>query len=99
MSSLTDLLIESLAAVKPKKCDKAVAELALTYARGIEAGGDLTRLGPALLATLEALHLSPRARGAGKGMTSEQPTVNPLDQLAERRAGRGRASGVDAATP
>lgn len=78
--------------------DAAAAELALTYARDIDAGGDLTKLGPALLASLEALGLTPRARKAVKA-DGQQPAANPLDQLAERRAGRGRPQGVDAAAP
>lgn len=76
-------------------CDQAVVELALTYARDIDAGGDLTKLGPALLAALEALQLSPRARKAVK--IDAQPSTSPLDQIAERRARRGRAPAVDAA--
>lgn len=75
--------------------DRAVAELALTYARDIDAGADLSKLGPALLAALEALQLSPRARKAVK--IDDKPAVNPLDQLAERRAGKGRGADSHAA--
>jgi hypothetical protein len=57
-------------------------------------------LGPKLLAALESLQMSPRARSAvQKGSTGDQPSANPLDQLAERRAGRSRPAGVDAAAP
>lgn len=88
--------------------DRATAELARTYARQIEGHqpceecgcqgcGDLAKLGPALLATLEALQMSPRARSAvAKGVTSDKPTVNPVDTLAERRARLGRTPAVDA---
>ena len=91
--------------------DRAAAALALTYAGRIDgdvkcedcggpAGADLTKLGPALLAALDALLLTPRARAAAKkAVTSEQPTANPLDQLAGRRARKGRAEDLDAATP
>lgn len=54
-------------------------------------------LGPKLLAALDALILSPRARAAAKKAVSDaKPTGSPLDQLAERRAGRRAAPGVDA---
>jgi hypothetical protein len=47
-------------------------------------------LGPKLLAALEALLLSPRARGvAMKGGTDGKPAASPLDELAARRAGIG----------
>lgn len=84
--------------------DQAVRELALTYARSIDTrgcnecghpGAELNRLGPALLAALEALQLSPRARKAVTPVAG-QPKTNPLDQLAARRAGKGRAAALDA---
>lgn len=79
--------------------DQAAVDLALTYAAEIDSGeGDLTKLGPALLAALEALGLTPRARKAVKS-DGQQPGANPLDQLAERRAGRGRPQAVDTVAP
>jgi hypothetical protein len=85
--------------VEPRSArDKATAELALTYARSIDGEGDLTKLGPALLACLESLLMSPRARAAAKkAVTTSEPAANPLDQLAARRAGKDRAAPVDAA--
>ncbi|GLI00316.1 hypothetical protein Pa4123_55920 [Phytohabitans aurantiacus] len=79
--------------------DQAAAELALTYARAIDAGGDLTRLGPQLLTALEALMLTPRARAAALkvvGGDSSTPAAapaapapgNPLDELRQRRTAR-----------
>jgi hypothetical protein len=91
--------------------DQAAVDLALTYATGIdghepceECGcqgcGDLTKLGPALLAVLESLLMSPRARAAAKkAVIASEPAANQLDQLAARRAGRGRPEAVDAAAP
>lgn len=92
--------------------DWGTAELAIAYAAaidgrhqpceecGCQGGGDLGRLGPALLAALEALLLSPRARAAAKkAVTSEQPAANQLDQLAAARARKGRAETVDATAP
>jgi hypothetical protein len=89
---------DALAATEVEPRDAAAAELALTYARDIDAGGDLAKLGPALLGALEALGLTPRARKAVKS-DGQQPSANPLDQLAQRRAGRGRPQAVDAAAP
>lgn len=82
--------------------DQAVAELALTYARGIDLGEDLAKVGPALLATLTALLLTPAARAAAlKGVKEDgQRPANPLDELRERRAARtNRAPAVDSPTP
>lgn len=78
--------------------DYAVRDLALTYARSLDNGGDLTKIGPALLAALEALQLSPRARKAVTPVAGRVVT-NPLDQLAERRAGKTRAAAVDSGAP
>lgn len=107
---LETVIRDALAAQPAEDRDTATVELALTYARrldgevrcedcGGQTGADLTKLGPALLAALEALHMSPRARNAAKkAVTNDQPATNPLDQLAQRRAGRGRPQAVDAAT-
>lgn len=97
---LTQVVAEALAAAAVDPRDAAAAELARTYAADIDAGGDLVKLGPLLLATLEALLLSPRARNAAKkAVTNGQPAASRLDQLAARRAGRGRPQGVDTAAP
>ena len=109
MSSLSDLVIASLEAAKPNACDAAAAELALTYARSIDGHpsceacgcqgcGDLAKLGPALLAALEALGLTPRARKAVK-TDGQQPAANPLDELAAARSRLGRPQAVDTAAP
>lgn len=86
------------ATVKILARDRAVRDLALTYARSLDNGGDLTKLGPALLAALEALQLSPRARKAVTPVAGT-PKTNPLDQLAARRAGKRAAAAVDTAAP
>lgn len=75
--------------------DRAVRELALHYARAIDAYGDLTKLGPPLLAALEALQLSPRARKAVTPVAGQLRSTNPLDELANARARKGRAPAVD----
>lgn len=75
--------------------DEGVRELALTYAKSIDEGGDLDKLGARLLAALDALGLTPRARAAIlKGANDERPDghVSPLDELRKRREDRtGRA--------
>lgn len=49
-------------------------------------------LGPKLLAALDALGLTPKARqAAGKAITTPKP-ANPLDQLAAARAAKASAS-------
>lgn len=78
--------------------DVAVRDLALTYARAIDTGGDLTKLGPPLLAALEALQLSPRARKAVTPIAG-QPKTNPLDELASRRAGKRDTAALDSGAP
>ena len=94
---LAQVVEEALAAQPVEPRDAAAAELALTYAREIDLGGDLTKLGPPLLAALEALGLTPRARKAVK--PDDKPAGNPLDQLAAACARRGRPEAVDATTP
>lgn len=55
-------------------------------------------LGPKLLSALEQLQMTPRARAAAqKASTGDQPSSNPVDQLADRR--RSRAAPVDATAP
>jgi len=76
--------------------DPAAAELARTYARSIDDGGDLDKLGPLLLAVLESLHLTPKSR-ASKGATSEQRAKSPLDELRARRD--ARQHGAEAVDP
>lgn len=58
-------------------------------------------LGPKLLAALDALLLSPRARAAAqKGMKqSGKPGASRLDELRERRARKHGAPAGDAAAP
>ena len=89
----------ALAAHPVEPRDAAAAELALAYAADIDSGeGDLAKLGPALLAALDALGLTPRARKAVKS-DGQQPAANPLDQLAAARARKGRADDGHAAAP
>jgi hypothetical protein len=93
-------LRESVSASVSQGCDirdQAAVDLALKYAEEIDEGMDLGKLGPLLLAALDALLLSPKARAAAKkAVTDDKPAANALDQLAGRRARRGRAEDLDA---
>jgi hypothetical protein len=57
-------------------------------------------LGPKLLAALDALLLTPRARTAAKkAVTDAKPATNPLDQLAAARARKAGAESLDSTAP
>ena len=94
MAALTPKVRRALRGVALSEADAAAAELAVHYAQAIDRGGegdDLTRLGPALLASLEALGMTPRARRSlVKGATSGGP-ASPLDEI--RAKHRSRAAG------
>ena len=78
--------------------DRAAEELAVTYAREIDLGGDVAKVGPALLACLTALLLTPAARASAmKGGTSDNKPTRRLDELHQRRARKGRAADLDSA--
>lgn len=89
-------VISALDDLRTAPSDAAAVELALTYARHIDLGDDLTKLGPALLATLTALGMTPSARAAlAKGGGAGEPAKSPLDELRARRARRDSAAPVD----
>lgn len=76
--------------------DAGTVELALAYAREIDADPDaLLKMGPALLATLTALLLTPGARAAAlrNGKQVAVPGRDPLDELRRRRAERAAGAG------
>jgi hypothetical protein len=79
----------ALAVVPTTDADRGTTELAVTYARSIDDGGDLAKLGPPLLAALAALGMTPVARAAlVKGGTRAGPVASPLDELRARRVAR-----------
>jgi hypothetical protein len=92
---LAAVVAEALTVEPPAPRDAAVAALALTYAQAIVAGGDLSKIGPALLAALEALQMSPRARGVKK---DDKPAPSPLDEIRDRRARKNRGADRNSAT-
>jgi hypothetical protein len=75
--------------------DRAVADLALKYAEGIDDAADwqdrqrdpLAELGPKLLAALQQLGMTPAARKSLVEPKTE-PKRSPLDELRARRAAR-----------
>lgn len=84
----------------PEDRDRAAAELAFTYARQIDVGDDPAKLGPLLLATLESLLMTPRARAAAVrgGVPDGGDKRSPLDELRERRARKSNPPDLDTAT-
>lgn len=81
---LVQAVSEALDAVPLDGRDVAAIELARYQAAAIDDGEPLDKLGPQLLATLDALGLTPKARKAVvKGAGGEQRS--PLDELRERR--------------
>lgn len=99
--SLAAAIEQTITVLELADPDKAVAELALVYARTIDDDSDqLEALGPKLLAALESLGASPRARAAIKKGVSSGNGPSPLDELRAKRDARQRdAATVDAAAP
>lgn len=92
--------LQWLAAVADTAEDEKSADHARTIVVALSQHTVASDLGPKLLAALDALLLSPRARAAAKKAVADaKPAANPLDQLAERRAGKSRAPAVDTGTP
>jgi len=91
--SLTSDLADAFQGMEIDDKDLPAAELAMTYGRAIDADPEtVARLGPLLLATLEALLMTPRSRAAlVKGANDDQrKQQSPLDELRSRRAARGK---------
>jgi hypothetical protein len=74
--------------VRLSDADAAAGELAIRYAREIDNGGELDKLGPKLLAALTALGMTPRARKAVVRDWPPTVPVSPLDELRQRRRSR-----------
>ena len=100
--ALVDSVRAGLAELEPLDVrDRATADLALLYAKRIDAtaGGSfddwgdkqrdpLAELGPKLLACLTALGMTPAARkGIAAAVPTEKP-ANPLDELRRKRQER-----------
>ena len=86
---LVSAVRRSLRGLELADADKGAAELALTYAKQIDDGHDVKVFGPLLLAVLDSLLMTPRARSAVlRGVARDGDTPSPLDQLRARRAAR-----------
>lgn len=82
---------ESLRGLGLTDVDLAACHIAYAYADELDAGGDVTKIGPALLSVLESLGATPRARRRVAGATGKgAPDVrrDPLDELEQRRRQR-----------
>lgn len=66
--------------------ERGIRALALEYALAIDKGRDLGRVGPGLLAALEALNLTPRAARPKAGTPDAR--TNPLDRIRDELADR-----------
>lgn len=94
---MLDQLNKALDALDPDDKDHAAVELARSYARAIDDGEPLDKLGPLLANTLDTLGLTPKSRAAiVKGGTPNGPS-SPLDELRQRR--RARNSGTENLDP
>ena len=95
-------LFDSLKAEPVKPQDAVTAALAMRYVHEIETGGDIARLGPALLSVLESLQMSPRSRAAiqrgANGVAAAPTTNNPLASLRAQRAGKNGTTHLHATT-
>jgi len=88
---LEQTVIEAVKGISSGDQDEATIHLAVTYARLIDSDPDhAAKVGPMLLAALEALLMTPRARASvAKGVNSDKrKPVSPLDELRARRAAR-----------
>jgi hypothetical protein len=96
--SLETAVQRALAEAGSEPSDSGAVELALVYAREIDAGEEVRQLGPLLLACLDALMLTPKARKAVLKEAKDDAVQSPLDELRARRAARtNRAQALDAA--
>lgn len=85
-TAVSDALRRALDDVSLTPADRAARALAESYAQSIDLGGDLSKLGPAFLACLTALGMTPAARAAlTKGAPVEPARTSPLDELRRRR--------------
>jgi hypothetical protein len=95
--SLTESVRLGLATLAPlDDRDRAVADIALGYAKQLDAGDvELLDAGPKLQSALAALLLTPAARAAAvkAAPTKTETKTDPLDELQVRRANQRAAKG------
>jgi hypothetical protein len=94
MKKITDELDEALKVMSLPDSDKPAIELARQYAMMIDSFPleHLEKIGPKLLAALESLGMTPKARASiVKGKDNDSTTnKSPLDELRARRDQRQR---------
>jgi hypothetical protein len=90
---------KAMASMEVAPEDAGTAALIRRYAWEIDKGEELQKLGPPLLAAMEALGMSPRARALLKGGKVEPPRNRKLDELRERRARKHEPKTVDSPAP
>ncbi len=86
--SLAHICAQSLQEIKVQPSDMGVATLIIKYAQEIDKGNlaTIARIGPLLLAAMEALQMSPRSRAmVNKGGGNAAPTSSGLDELRAKR--------------
>jgi hypothetical protein len=98
--TLADAVRGALEKLENTPLDEGAVRLALVYAEAIDDDpAQLAKLGSGLLAVLESLAMTPRARAAvvGKGVSPRDDAPrSKLDQLRDRRAAREHpAAAVD----
>jgi hypothetical protein len=93
---ISETLEQALLTVPTTPADAATVALARRYAALIDDEGDLVKVGPALLAALVQLGMTPKARSAVTGGGAPDAGRTKLDELRARRAARQHpAAAVD----
>lgn len=92
---IVESLETSIGSLDLGEADQAIVDLAREYAEQIDAGETPDRhplplYGPKLLACLDSLLLTPKARRAITKDPKRDPADSPLDELKRRRAARSR---------
>lgn len=89
MAKILEAVTKALEAVPLTDADQAAAELARTYAAEVDLDPlCLPKIGPALLACLESLGMTPKARKSLLVKEATDAPASPLDELRKRRAAR-----------
>jgi hypothetical protein len=92
---IRDILDEALRSVTSTPADAATVALARKYADLIDGEGDLIKVGPALLAVLVQLGMTPKSRSVVVPPEGGSSGGSKADELRARRARRNSPSTVD----
>lgn len=93
----TETLTQALEHLVRQPQDEITVELARGYARALDEGADIAKLGPLFQSCLETLLMSPKARVTVlKGKAGDDNGARTkLDELRARRARRDGSEAVD----